>query len=231
MPPGNRASDREVGAQSGRSLLSERRTPMSTHRVRSLLALFMLLAVASCSSPAEPQATPGQAKAAADYAALDGLSRQDQIWLSGLGHDQCRHGQRGRPDRDRALSQWSNDQIRRCTSGRSRRASPPCLSASRSPTASFNSLDQTLAELLPKYQQHMKGAEGQATLRQLMDMTAGFPGDEPVENIWKVFSYGGDPLKMILADGLANAARHHIRILEPKRTPRHRGPRRGTPPV
>ena len=44
---------------------------MSTHRVRSLLALFMLLAVASCSSPAEPQATPGQAKAPADYAALE----------------------------------------------------------------------------------------------------------------------------------------------------------------
>ena len=68
----------------------------------------------------------------------------------------------------------------------------------------IESLDQTLAELLPEYRQQMKGAEGEATLRQLMDMTAGFPGDEPVENIWKVFSYGGDSVEMILADGLAN---------------------------
>lgn len=68
----------------------------------------------------------------------------------------------------------------------------------------IESLDQTLAELLPKYRQQMTGAVGQVTLRQLMNMTAGFPGDEPVENIWKVFSYRGDPVGMILADGLAN---------------------------
>jgi CubicO group peptidase (beta-lactamase class C family) len=65
-------------------------------------------------------------------------------------------------------------------------------------------LDQTLAQLLPRYRQRITAIEGKATLRQLMDMTAGFPGDEPVENIWKVFSYQGDPVGMILDDGLAN---------------------------
>ena len=45
---------------------------MSTHRLRSLLALLMVLAVlTSCSSPAESRSAPRPAQAAVDYAAVE----------------------------------------------------------------------------------------------------------------------------------------------------------------
>ena len=69
----------------------------------------------------------------------------------------------------------------------------------------IGSLDQTLDELLPKYRRNMTVEEKQISLRQLMDMTAGFPPDQPREVIWKVFQYGRDPVPLILAEGLSVA--------------------------
>ena len=70
----------------------------------------------------------------------------------------------------------------------------------------IGSLDQTLDELLPKYRRFMTVEEKQISLRQLMDMTAGFPPDEPRRDvIWKVFQYGRDPVPLILTEGLSVA--------------------------
>ena len=52
---------------------------MSTHRLRSLLALLMVLAVlTSCSSPAESRSAPRPAQAAVDYAAVE-IAIEDKI--------------------------------------------------------------------------------------------------------------------------------------------------------
>ena len=67
----------------------------------------------------------------------------------------------------------------------------------------IGSLDQTLDELLPKYRRFMTVEEKQISLRQLMDMTAGFPPDEPRDVIWKVFQHRRDPVPMILTEGLS----------------------------
>ena len=67
----------------------------------------------------------------------------------------------------------------------------------------IGSLDQTLDELLPKYRRFMTVEEKQISLRQLMDMTAGFPPDEPRDVIWKVFQHDQDPVPLILTEGLS----------------------------
>ena len=67
----------------------------------------------------------------------------------------------------------------------------------------IGSLDQTLDELLPRYRRFMTREQKQISLRQLMDMTAGYPPDEPREVIWKVFEYGHDPVPLILTEGLS----------------------------
>jgi CubicO group peptidase (beta-lactamase class C family) len=52
---------------------------MSTHRLRSLLALLMVLAVLTfCSSPAESRSAPRPAQAAVDYAAVE-IAIEDKI--------------------------------------------------------------------------------------------------------------------------------------------------------
>ena len=63
------------------------------------------------------------------------------------------------------------------------------------------SLDATLGELLPRYQKSLTAEEKRITLRQLMTMTAGFPGDEPLENIHGVFEQRTDPVPTILSEG------------------------------
>jgi CubicO group peptidase (beta-lactamase class C family) len=67
----------------------------------------------------------------------------------------------------------------------------------------IGSLDQTLDELLPKYRRFMTVEEKQISLRQLMEMTAGFPPDEPRDVIWKVFQHDQDPVPLILTEGLS----------------------------
>jgi CubicO group peptidase (beta-lactamase class C family) len=67
----------------------------------------------------------------------------------------------------------------------------------------IGSLDQTLGELLPQYRRFMTVEQKQISLRQLMDMTAGFPPDQPPDAIWKVFQHGEDPVPLILTEGLS----------------------------
>jgi CubicO group peptidase (beta-lactamase class C family) len=185
---------------------------MSTHPSKArkltqvLIALTTVLALTACTTASEPnQATDlSTASAAPDYAALQtaietkiksGSVSWDTInavMVSVDGKTVIAHYRNGQQP-DQALHVWSV--TKSVTSG---------LIGIAISDGLIESLDQTLAELLPKYRQQMTGAVAKVTLRQLMDMTAGFPGDEPVENIWKVFSYRGDPVGMILADGLAN---------------------------
>jgi CubicO group peptidase (beta-lactamase class C family) len=67
----------------------------------------------------------------------------------------------------------------------------------------IGSLDQTLDKLLPQYRRFMTVEQKQISLRQLMDMTSGFPPDEPRDVIWKVFQHDRDPVPLILTEGLA----------------------------
>ena len=69
----------------------------------------------------------------------------------------------------------------------------------------IGSLDQTLDELLPQYRRYMTVEEKQISLRQLMDMTAGFPPDQPRDVIWKVFQHRQDPVPLILTEGVSVA--------------------------
>ena len=48
----------------------------------------------------------------------------------------------------------------------------------------ISGLDQTLLELLPNYQQYMKGGGAGNHVRQLMDMTAGFPSGD-ITSRWR----------------------------------------------
>jgi CubicO group peptidase (beta-lactamase class C family) len=185
---------------------------MSTHLskalrlIHALIALTAVLGLTACT--AAPQSDPVTDRStvtiAPDYAALEtaietkiksgsvGWNTINAVMVSVNGQTVIAHYRNGqRPDQ--ALHVWSVT-----------KSVTSALIGIAISDGVIRSLDQTVAELLPKYRQHMKGAEGKVTLRQLMDMTAGFPGDEPVENIWKVFIYDGDPVEMILADGLAN---------------------------
>jgi CubicO group peptidase (beta-lactamase class C family) len=67
----------------------------------------------------------------------------------------------------------------------------------------IGTLDQTLDELLPRYRRFMTQEQKQISLRQLMDMTAGYPPDQPFDVIWKVFQHDHDPVPLILTEGLS----------------------------
>ena len=69
----------------------------------------------------------------------------------------------------------------------------------------IGSLDQSLDELLPQYRRFMTVEVKQISLRQLMDMTAGFPPDQPRDVIWKVFQHRQDPVPLILTEGVSVA--------------------------
>lgn len=173
---------------------------------RVLLALTTLLALTACTvtSESDPVTDPSPVTAAPDYVALEnaietkiksgsvGWDTINAVMVSVEGQTVIAHYRNGqRPDQ--AIHVWSVT-----------KSVTSALIGIAISDGVIESLDQTLPELLPNYRQHMTDAEAKVTLRQLMDMTAGFPGDEPVENIWKVFSYRGDPVAMILADGLTN---------------------------
>jgi CubicO group peptidase (beta-lactamase class C family) len=175
---------------------------MPTHRWRSLLAPLMLLAVvASCSSPAEPQPTPGPAKAAVDYAAMEtaiedkissgslALSTIDAVLVSVDGELKVAHYRNGsRPDD--ALHMWSVT-----------KSVVSALIGIAIDEKIIAGLDATLLELLPRYQKYLDAEEKSITLRQLMSMTAGFHSDE-LDKIDRVFEQRTDPIPSILTDGL-----------------------------
>ncbi|HET9561518.1 MAG TPA: serine hydrolase [Propionibacteriaceae bacterium] len=174
---------------------------MSTHRVRSLLALFMLLAVASCSSPAAPQAKPGLAKAAVDYAAMESaiedkissgslaLSTIEAVLVSVDGETKVAHYRNGSKPED-ALHVWSVT-----------KSVVSALIGIAIDEKIISGLDATLLELLPRYQEYLTAEEKSITLRQLMSMTAGFPSDE-LDKVDRVFEQRTDPIPNILTDGL-----------------------------
>jgi len=174
---------------------------MSTHRVRSILALFMLLAVASCSSPAAPQAKPGLAKAAVDYAAMESaiedkissgslaLSTIEAVLVSVDGETKVAHYRNGSKPED-ALHVWSVT-----------KSVVSALIGIAIDEKIISGLDATLLELLPRYQEYLTAEEKSITLRQLMSMTAGFPSDE-LDKVDRVFEQRTDPIPNILTDGL-----------------------------
>lgn len=66
----------------------------------------------------------------------------------------------------------------------------------------IGNLDQTLAELLPRYAEDLTEETGKVTLRQLMAMTSGFPYDYAIDNVSLIFEGEGDPVARILREGL-----------------------------
>ncbi len=66
----------------------------------------------------------------------------------------------------------------------------------------IGSLDQTLAELLPRYAEDLTDETGAITLRELMAMTSGLPYDYAIDNVALIFEGKGDPVPRILREGL-----------------------------
>jgi CubicO group peptidase (beta-lactamase class C family) len=173
---------------------------------RVLIAFAAVLGLAACTAApgSDPAADRSPVTITPDYAALEtaietkiksgsvGWDTINAVMVSVDGQTVIAHYRNGQRS-DQALHVWSV----------TKSVTSALIGISISDGV-ISGLDQNLAELLPRYQKHMTTAETKVTLRQLMDMTAGFPGDEPVENIWQVFSYRGDSIAMILADGLAN---------------------------
>jgi CubicO group peptidase (beta-lactamase class C family) len=72
----------------------------------------------------------------------------------------------------------------------------------------ISGLDANLSELLRRYRKYLTAEEKSITLRQLISMTAGFPPDDPDENIYRVFEQRTDPIPMILSEGLDQPPGH-----------------------
>ena len=69
-------------------------------------------------------------------------------------------------------------------------------------------LDQTLAELLPRYRSSMSAELAGVTLRQLLDMSAGFGDDRFNSQLGEqMFEHDGDTVAYILRRGLENSPR------------------------
>ena len=198
-----------------------RRTLLSNHRWRSLLALLMLVAVfVSCSSPAESRLTPSPAKAAVDYAAMEtmienkissgslSLSTINAVLVSVDGETKVAHYRNGSKPED-ALHVV-----------RSRKALPRPSSASPSRRRSSAGWSD-LARTLPRYGKYLTAEEKSITLRQLMSMTAGFPSEEPGTRSSSGHSKRTDPIPAILTGGL-EAARRSLQLFESWRASRVR---------
>ena len=175
---------------------------MSTHSLRSLLALLMVLTVlASCSSPAESRSAPRPAQAAVDYAAVEiaiedkissgslSLSTIDAVLVSVDGETKVAHYRNGSKPEE-ALHVYSVT-----------KSVASALIGIAIEEKIISGLDATLPELLPRYQRYLTAEEKSVTLRQLMSMTAGFPSDQSAE-IDKVFEQRTDPIPAILTNGL-----------------------------
>lgn len=65
----------------------------------------------------------------------------------------------------------------------------------------IDGLDANLGELLPEYAKDMGPDVASVQLRQLMDMTGGFRGDEPNDAIVRVFAEQQDPIPLMLREG------------------------------
>jgi CubicO group peptidase (beta-lactamase class C family) len=177
---------------------------MRTAWKRLAALVLAVLLVASCSTSANDAPAPGiSTRPPVDYEALEtaietkimsgsvGWQTIEAVLVSVEGTTKIAHYRNGR-EPDDALHVWSVT-----------KSVTSALIGIALDEQIIGSLDQTLDELLPDYRRFMKREEKQITLRQLMDMTAGFPPDEPFEVIWKVFRYAHDPVPLILTEGLS----------------------------
>jgi CubicO group peptidase (beta-lactamase class C family) len=175
---------------------------MSTHRLRSLLVLLMVLAVlASCSSPAASRPTPSPAKAAVDYAAIEtaiedkissgslSLSTIDAVLVSVAGETKVANYRNGSKPEE-ALHVYSVT-----------KSVASALIGVAIEEKIISGLDATLPELLPRYGRYLTAEKKSITLRQLMSMTAGFPSEESGDKIDRAFERT-DPIPAILTGGL-----------------------------
>ena len=157
---------------------------------RRLAALCLAaIVVASCSTPPDDSPSPAiSSRPPVDYQALEtaietkimsgsvGWQTIGAVLVSVDGETRIAHYRNGRKP-DEALHVWSVT-----------KSVTSALIGIALDEQIIGSLDQTLEELLPQYRRFMTVEEKQISLRQLMDMTAGFPPDQPRRDvIWKVF--------------------------------------------
>jgi CubicO group peptidase (beta-lactamase class C family) len=170
-----------------------------------LAALFLAaIMVVSCSAPQDDSPAPvPSSRPPVDYQSLEeaietkimsgsvGWQTIGAVLVSVDGETRIAHYRNGRKP-DEALHVWSVT-----------KSVTSALIGIALDEQIIGSLDQTLDELLPQYRRFMTVEEKQISLRQLMDMTAGFPPDQPPDVIWKVFQHGRDPVPLILTEGLS----------------------------
>ena len=159
-----------------------------------------LLVLTGCTPTPAPSPTP-TASRIVDYVALEsaietritsgdlGLGTIDAVLVSVGGQTKIAHYRNGSRPED-ALHVWSVT-----------KSVVSALIGIAIAEQIIPSLDATLVELLPRYQKFLTAEEKGITLRQLMTMTAGFPGDEPLKNIHGVFVQRTDPVPTILSEG------------------------------
>ena len=182
---------------------------MSAHRpnpprlVRVLITLSGILGLMACTAPpvSEP-ATDRAVTAVVDYAAMESaiehkissgslaLSTIDAVLVSVDGETKVARYRNGSKPEE-ALHVWSIT-----------KSVVSALIGIAIDEQIISGLDATLPELLPRYQKYLTAEERSITLRQLMSMTAGFPQDEPLRNLHKLFKQRTDPIPTILTDGL-----------------------------
>ena len=177
---------------------------MAGPRLRVLVLLvMMLLALPSCSASPEPQPSPTPPKASVNYQAVEaaiedqikagslGLSTINAVMVSVDGKTVVAHYRNGaRPDQ--ALHVWSVT-----------KSVTSALIGIAIGEGLIDSLDATLAQLLPEYRTHLNAQQAKITLRQLMTMTAGYPSDQPTTELEAMFAHRSDPVPMVLRKGPA----------------------------
>jgi CubicO group peptidase (beta-lactamase class C family) len=182
---------------------------MTAHRLnpprfaRMLITLSAILGLMACTAPpvSEPT-TDGAVTAVVDYAAMESaiehkissgsltLSTINAVLISVDGETKVARYRNGSKPED-ALHVWSIT-----------KSVVSALIGIAIDEQIISGLDATLPELLPRYQRYLTAEERSITLRQLMSMTAGFPQDEPLKNLHKLFKQRTDPIPTILTEGL-----------------------------
>jgi CubicO group peptidase (beta-lactamase class C family) len=171
---------------------------------RILIALSVLLGLMACTAPptSGPPTDRASASAVVDYAAMEtaienkinsgslALSTINAVLVSVDGETKVARYRNGSKPED-ALHVWSIT-----------KSVASALIGIAIDEEIISGLDATLPELLPRYQKYLTAEERSITLRQLMSMTAGFPQDEPLRNLHKLFTQRTDPIPTILTEGL-----------------------------